>query len=75
MNCLQVFAPAMEFVIHIFFWYIWKERNDRIFNEVSNSSSVIFRKMWFTMLDWMMASGCVLSSSAAVWKRVLFDNG
>ncbi|CAN1806718.1 hypothetical protein LINPERHAP1_LOCUS24773 [Linum perenne] len=75
MNCLQAFAPTLEVLLHAFLWFIWKERNDRIFSDLSNPPARVFRKMWYSVVDWLLFSGSVSPSTASGWRRVVFDNG
>ncbi|CAN1815907.1 Putative ribonuclease H protein At1g65750, partial [Linum perenne] len=41
MNCVPRFRMVKKVILHAFFWYIWMERNDRIFKEESGNPSSI----------------------------------
>ncbi|CAN1816105.1 hypothetical protein LINPERHAP1_LOCUS27662 [Linum perenne] len=75
MNCAVTFAPAIKVMLHAFFWLIWKERNDRIFNDISHNHRYLANRILLTLMDWLLAAGRLSASSANLWRRLLFDNG
>ncbi|CAN1800026.1 hypothetical protein LINPERHAP1_LOCUS22360 [Linum perenne] len=75
MNCDSCFDPAMKAILHAVLWFIWKERNDRIFNEISTSPFVLIRKIWFAVSDWLLSAKRISDDQFLLWRRLVFDNG
>ncbi|CAN1322722.1 hypothetical protein LINPERPRIM_LOCUS32494, partial [Linum perenne] len=75
LNCTMSFSSARKVLLHAVLWFIWKERNDRIFRDSSNPPSLTFRKLWFAVGDWLLADGSFLSVELSAWRRLVFDNG
>ncbi|CAN1807424.1 Putative ribonuclease H protein At1g65750 [Linum perenne] len=75
MNCVSRFAPARKAILHAVLWFIWKERNARIFKDSTNSHSVVVRNIWFATGDWLSSSNQFSSDVLLLWRRLVFDNG
>ncbi|CAN1759429.1 Putative ribonuclease H protein At1g65750 [Linum perenne] len=75
MNCVSGFDPAMKTIMHAVFWFIWKERNDRIFKDSSSSCQALLFKLWFTVGDWLRVANRFTVSQHQLWRRLVFDNG
>lgn len=45
-------------------WFIWQERNDRIFNKVSTHKTNIFKQLEDVILVWLASSTKFCSDSA-----------
>ncbi|CAN1280198.1 Putative ribonuclease H protein At1g65750 [Linum perenne] len=75
LNCLQRFAPSMKITLHSVLWFIWAERNDRIFRDMGSSPLSIFHWIWFAVGDWLSVGGGFLSIDLLTWRRLVFDNG
>ncbi|CAN1252848.1 hypothetical protein LINPERPRIM_LOCUS8165, partial [Linum perenne] len=74
MNCLSSFSSAMDVLMHAVLWFIWKERNDQIFKDSASNSVFTFRKIWFTVDDWLLVDGRFFTLKLSAW-RLVFDNG
>ncbi|CAN1244544.1 hypothetical protein LINPERPRIM_LOCUS6144 [Linum perenne] len=37
LNCSSSFSSALKVLLHAVFWFLWKERKDRIFRDVPSS--------------------------------------
>ncbi|CAN1796077.1 hypothetical protein LINPERHAP1_LOCUS20803 [Linum perenne] len=75
LNCVTSFQSAMKVILQAAFWFIWKERNDRIFRKLLNPPKFTLRKIWFAAGDWLLAASCFTTSELSGWRRMLFDNG
>ncbi|CAN0845480.1 Putative ribonuclease H protein At1g65750, partial [Linum grandiflorum] len=75
MNCTSQFRFATTAVLHSFFWYIWKERNNRIFRNSSPSTKYLSRKILLAVGNWMFVSGRFSDRILAEWNHLVFDNG
>ncbi|CAN1810936.1 Putative ribonuclease H protein At1g65750 [Linum perenne] len=76
LNCAQSLnGDVMKVLLHAVFWFIWKERNDRIFKDKSESSLTVFRRIWLAVEDWLLADRSFSSSDSLGWRRLIFDNG
>ncbi|CAN1292310.1 hypothetical protein LINPERPRIM_LOCUS21500 [Linum perenne] len=75
LNCAKSFAPVMEVLLHAILWFIWKERNDRIFRDSYCPPANIFRKLCFAVGDWLLVAGSFSASDLILWRRLVFDNG
>ncbi|CAN1275418.1 Putative ribonuclease H protein At1g65750 [Linum perenne] len=75
LNCLTSYSPAMRVILHTFVWFIWKERNDRIFRDVTTSAFRTTVKIWLLAGDWIFAEKRSLAFDLDAWRRLVFDNG
>ncbi|CAN1748514.1 Putative ribonuclease H protein At1g65750, partial [Linum perenne] len=75
LNCSTRFVLAKEVLLHAVFWFIWKERNDRIFHDRTSSVFPTLLKIWFSVGDWLIAHGRFLTADLVMWRRLVFDNG
>ncbi|CAN1759569.1 Putative ribonuclease H protein At1g65750, partial [Linum perenne] len=76
LNCDQrLNSDVMKVLLHALLWFIWKERNDRIFKESRSSPSDVFRRVWFAVGDWLLADRSFTPDDTCVWRRRAFDNG
>ncbi|CAN1274793.1 hypothetical protein LINPERPRIM_LOCUS15521, partial [Linum perenne] len=75
LNCVSEFTPALKMLMHSTFWLIWKERNNRIFDDSASSASTTLRKITFDVADCLTVHKQFTPDTAAVWRRLNFDNG
>ncbi|CAN1795630.1 hypothetical protein LINPERHAP1_LOCUS20673 [Linum perenne] len=65
----------MKVLLHAVLWYIWKERNSRIFKDSSEPPVFTFRRIGTAVGDWLRVNGSFSSQDLILWRRVIFDNG
>ncbi|CAN1795633.1 Putative ribonuclease H protein At1g65750, partial [Linum perenne] len=75
LNCVQSFSSVMKVLLHAVLWYIWKERNSRIFKDSSEPPVFTFRRIGTAVGDWLRVNGSFSSQDLILWRRVIFDNG
>ncbi|CAN1792257.1 hypothetical protein LINPERHAP1_LOCUS19606, partial [Linum perenne] len=75
LNCLQSFHSAKRAILHAVLWYIWSERNNRIFKDVISSSASTTIKLWIALGDWLSVDGIFTPSDLMAWRRLVFENG
>ncbi|CAN1821012.1 Putative ribonuclease H protein At1g65750, partial [Linum perenne] len=68
MNCSQILNGGSRFVLHAFLWFIWLERNNRIFNDKSSEDIQVFYR-------WMVAANLWGMDYLHRWNRIIFDPG
>ncbi|CAN1743900.1 hypothetical protein LINPERHAP1_LOCUS1949 [Linum perenne] len=75
LNCVSNYQSAMRVILQAVFWFIWKERNDRIFRDLCATPEVVLHKILFAVGDWLLVAGSFSVADCAAWKRLAFDNG
>ncbi|CAN1782833.1 hypothetical protein LINPERHAP1_LOCUS16042 [Linum perenne] len=75
MNCTPTFAEASKVVIHGVFWYIWLERNARVFNDVRFSVTQVVARILFNIGRWLRATGLFSAADLSNWVLFIFDPG
>ncbi|CAN0892091.1 hypothetical protein LINGRAHAP2_LOCUS17349 [Linum grandiflorum] len=55
MNGFDRFQKVMEVLLHAFCWFIWLERNSRVFRDESKSEVQVAHKVAFAIGSWMKA--------------------
>ncbi|CAN1304053.1 hypothetical protein LINPERPRIM_LOCUS26067 [Linum perenne] len=73
-NCSKSFI-SKKVILHAVLWYIWLERNNRIFRDVDCSPTSTTIKLWLAVGDWLRADGSFSPSDMRAWQRMVFDNG
>ncbi|CAN1826521.1 hypothetical protein LINPERHAP1_LOCUS31589, partial [Linum perenne] len=74
-NCSKRFISVKRAILHAVFWYIWLERNNRIFRDVDCSPTSTTIKLWLAVGEWLTANGSFSPSDLRAWQRLVFDNG
>ncbi|CAN1832347.1 Putative ribonuclease H protein At1g65750 [Linum perenne] len=55
MNCVIPFQLASKVILHCFFWFIWWERNNRIFRDSPGSEAQLIFRIWLASGRWLKA--------------------
>ncbi|CAN1767685.1 Putative ribonuclease H protein At1g65750 [Linum perenne] len=55
-NCLSGFESFRNCVIHAVFWYLWGERNNRIFRDLKTSPTIVVSKIIFAVGRWLYSA-------------------
>ncbi|CAN1778793.1 Putative ribonuclease H protein At1g65750 [Linum perenne] len=75
LNCSSQFEEAMQVIPHAIVWFIWKERNDRIFREVEKPYFVIARSILLSVRAWLAAADIFSEEQQRAWDSLVFDPG
>ncbi|CAN1348767.1 Putative ribonuclease H protein At1g65750 [Linum perenne] len=75
MNCSPSFHGGTKFVLHAFVWFIWLERNSRIFNDNPSDVTQVFLRTMLNVGRWMVAANLCPQEDLLKWHRILFDPG
>ncbi|CAN1840951.1 Putative ribonuclease H protein At1g65750 [Linum perenne] len=75
MNCYPNFQGGTRFVLHAFIWFVWLERNDRIFNDKPSQEIQVFYRIMINVGRWMMAENICSADHLQSWNRLIFDPG
>ncbi|CAN1815968.1 hypothetical protein LINPERHAP1_LOCUS27616 [Linum perenne] len=73
--CSTSFHGGVRGVLHAFLWYVWLERNNRIFNERSSGELQVFYRIMFNVGRWMVAANFLPTDQLRNWNRLIFDPG
>ncbi|CAN1356356.1 Putative ribonuclease H protein At1g65750 [Linum perenne] len=75
MNCTPTFEEVAGVIIHGIFWYIWLERNERIFSECrKNERQIVVRVLW-NVGRWLAANKLFSAEKLVQWNSFIFDTG
>ncbi|CAN0926381.1 LINE-1 reverse transcriptase homolog [Linum grandiflorum] len=75
LNCISTFQVAMKGILHSILWFIWLERNDRIFKGKEKSSNAVFRRIMLNVGNWSYAAGFFSLERQRQWSHFIFDPG
>ncbi|CAN0926087.1 hypothetical protein LINGRAHAP2_LOCUS35132 [Linum grandiflorum] len=75
MNCIASFSDVMKVLMHATFWYLWMERNDRIFRDKSRTVKQIFVRIMIAVGRWLFANGVFSAAKLLRWNNLIFDPG
>ncbi|CAN1321923.1 Putative ribonuclease H protein At1g65750 [Linum perenne] len=75
MNCFPNFQGGSGFVLHAFMWFIWLERNNRIFNDNSTRETNVYFRAMLNVGRWMVAVDLLPADQLQSWHRLIFDPG
>ncbi|CAN0856068.1 Putative ribonuclease H protein At1g65750 [Linum grandiflorum] len=75
MNCKSPFQAVMEVLMHATIWFLWLERNERIFNDKISSSAILTTRILVNVGRWVEASGLLPKSKVLMWNQIVFDPG
>ncbi|CAN1805352.1 Putative ribonuclease H protein At1g65750 [Linum perenne] len=75
MNCTSRFSAASKVVLHGFCWFIWLERNARIFNEDRMCEKQVGLRILCNTGRWLSAAGVFSPSDLTLWSSFIFDPG
>ncbi|CAN0921494.1 Putative ribonuclease H protein At1g65750 [Linum grandiflorum] len=71
-NCVASFGRFRKVLCHSIWWFIWLERNDRIFRDKSCSVTQLVWKIVFNTSRWLLAHKAVSSSDCSEWLNMIF---
>ncbi|CAN1254586.1 LINE-1 reverse transcriptase homolog [Linum perenne] len=66
-NLSRRLRPFEEVAIHAIFWFLWLERNDRIFRDIKRSPRQVLWKAILAMGRWLRAAGSILVDELHTW--------
>ncbi|CAN1331689.1 Putative ribonuclease H protein At1g65750 [Linum perenne] len=75
MNCISTFAVASRVILHGVLWYIWLERNDRIFTDTRKDERSVIGKALWNFGKWLYATGSFSSADLDSWNMYIFYPG
>ncbi|CAN1157515.1 hypothetical protein LINPERPRIM_LOCUS27449 [Linum perenne] len=75
MNCTPIFEKAVGVVLNGIIWYIWLERNKRIFNDEWNSDRKIASKILWNVGRWLAAGNLFSGEKLCHWNSFIFYPG
>ncbi|CAN1781791.1 Putative ribonuclease H protein At1g65750 [Linum perenne] len=73
MNCSPSFQGGSRLVFHAFLWFVWLERNNRIFNDISARESQIYFRIMLNVGRWMVTATLFPADNMQSWIRLIFD--
>ncbi|CAN1332114.1 Putative ribonuclease H protein At1g65750 [Linum perenne] len=75
MNCLPIFSPVMNHLLHGTIWFLWLERNMRIFKDTALNPNQVAVKILLNVGRWLCAADIFSSDKQAAWSNFIFDPG
>ncbi|CAN1792638.1 Putative ribonuclease H protein At1g65750 [Linum perenne] len=75
MNSTSTFPVAPRVLLHGVFWFIWLERNARIFNDVRLSDKRVADQILCNIGRWLRVAGLFSTMDLSRWFAFLFDPG
>ncbi|CAN1729686.1 Putative ribonuclease H protein At1g65750 [Linum perenne] len=66
-NCMVEFELFKKCLMHAILWYIWGERNSRIFRDRSSTTSVLVWRVALAVGRWLRAAGKVTMDEFGEW--------
>ncbi|CAN1275856.1 Putative ribonuclease H protein At1g65750 [Linum perenne] len=75
MNCSPNFHGGTRFVLHAFIWFVWLERNDRIFNDNPSGETQVFYRLMLNVGRWMVAANLCSADHLQRWYMIIFYPG
>ncbi|CAN1795736.1 hypothetical protein LINPERHAP1_LOCUS20706 [Linum perenne] len=74
MNCVFPFGMASKVILHSFFWFLWLERNNRIFRDSSATTARVVYRIWLASGRWLKAFSLISQIEFEKWMRQLYAN-
>ncbi|CAN1808097.1 hypothetical protein LINPERHAP1_LOCUS25286 [Linum perenne] len=75
LNCVPRFTDAMKVLLHAYCWFVWLERNERIFKERSRDSRHTFVRIMLNVGRWMTAADLFSVDRFNCWNNFIYDPG
>ncbi|CAN1243527.1 hypothetical protein LINPERPRIM_LOCUS5717 [Linum perenne] len=75
MNCTPSFPESSRVVIHGVVWYIWLERNERVFKDVRRSEFQVSQRVLCNIGRWLGAARVFSEPRLSRWYEFIFDPG
>ncbi|CAN1255260.1 hypothetical protein LINPERPRIM_LOCUS8923 [Linum perenne] len=73
MNCISRYAVASKIILHGFLWFIWLERNARIFTDTRKCEKHVAARAFWNFGRWLHAAGSFSSAELESWYAFIFD--
>ncbi|CAN0926214.1 hypothetical protein LINGRAHAP2_LOCUS35210 [Linum grandiflorum] len=69
MHCMTDFTSDMGVLLHAFCWFIWLERNDRVFREVVRTDAQVAHRISAAVGSWLVAAELFSKEQLLCWTR------
>ncbi|CAN0887259.1 hypothetical protein LINGRAHAP2_LOCUS15577 [Linum grandiflorum] len=69
MHCMMDFTSVMGVLLHAFCWFIWLERNDRVFREVVRTDAQVAHRISAAVGSWLVAAELFSKEQLLCWTR------
>ena len=73
-NCTEDFTDVSGVFLHTFCWFIWLERNGRVFRDLARSETHIVYKISFAVGSWLLARKIFSSDKLLIWTSYYASN-
>ncbi|CAN0858149.1 hypothetical protein LINGRAHAP2_LOCUS7101 [Linum grandiflorum] len=70
MNCTTNFVDTMGVCLYAFCWFIWLERNNRIFRDISSSEEQTAYRISSAVGSWLVAAGVFSKEQLEHWAHL-----
>ncbi|CAN1229732.1 hypothetical protein LINPERPRIM_LOCUS3181 [Linum perenne] len=67
MNCLASWSEMFDVLLHACSWFLWLERNDRIFKDREKSEDQVVYKIFYAIGTWLRAFDRISESELRRW--------
>ncbi|CAN1229638.1 Putative ribonuclease H protein At1g65750, partial [Linum perenne] len=75
MNCASPFCVVMDHLLHATFWFLWLERNNRIFKDKAMHYNQVSIKILVNIGNWLSAGNMFSQAELIRWSKFVFDPG
>ncbi|CAN1252348.1 Putative ribonuclease H protein At1g65750 [Linum perenne] len=73
MNCIQSFPEASKALMHSLVWFIWLERNDRVFNDVRKGERQVAYRVLYNIGSWLAAAKFFSAAKLTCWNSFVLE--
>ncbi|CAN1820378.1 Putative ribonuclease H protein At1g65750 [Linum perenne] len=75
MNCVSSFAVVSRVILHGVLWYVWLERNARVFSDTKKGERQVAARALWNCGRWLYAEGSFSSADLERWNLFIFYPG